>query len=124
MTIGPLRRLLSALARIARAWWSADRIRVSLRPGRLLRLEPGSALRVRGVPAVVVLRQVGETPAGRYVAYDCDAVGGPARLVVRLAGDCKRSLVTWTIAGRDVDLQEEAIETFPARRGSADVGAR
>jgi hypothetical protein len=114
------------LLRLAASWWRGDRIRVSSRPARLLRLAPGSALRVAGVPAMVVLRQVGETPAGRYVAYDCAAAAGPARLVVRLTQDRVHPLVVWTLAGRAVELPAEEVDAFPARTGpaSAEPGMR
>ncbi|HVS09385.1 MAG TPA: hypothetical protein VMS76_05870 [Planctomycetota bacterium] len=106
-------RLFYTIVRLVTSWWRADRIRVSSRPARLLRLAPGSALRVHGVPAIVVLRQIGETPSGRYIAYECDAVGGIVRLVVRHTDDRVHPLVTWTVAGRAVELPAEEVETFP-----------
>ena len=108
----------SGLLSLLRSWWRDDRIRVSARPGRLLRLAPGSALRVRGVPAIILCRRVGETPAGAYVAYDCDTAGGPGELVVRHAQGRVRPSAAWTSAGATAEVPADEIDAFPVRVGN------
>ncbi|MBI4604553.1 MAG: hypothetical protein HY721_21535 [Planctomycetes bacterium] len=116
-------RLLRSLADLLLAWWCADRVRASPREGRLLRLEPGSVLRVAGRPAAVVGRRVGETAEGPYVAYECECESGPAALVVRHTAGLVRSTVSWSEEGTEVRVPIAAVEAYPAARRGRALGA-
>lgn len=109
-------RLLHQLASFASAWWRRDRIRCSPNDGRLLRLTPGSALLVRGKPAVVLRRRVGQTIESAYVAYECDTVTGSCELRVEPIGVSPRARILWRDGAVTMDLGEEDVSAFPAAR--------
>ncbi|MEX0717258.1 MAG: hypothetical protein WD066_11760 [Planctomycetaceae bacterium] len=72
----------SELRELVRAWWTADRIRVSPREGRLLRLRPGDVVVVRGCAAEVRTRTERRDALPPSVTYECVAATGTARLAV------------------------------------------
>jgi hypothetical protein len=108
--------LFRSLAGLARAWWTVDRVRASPREGRLLRLAAGSAIRVRGEPAVVASRRVGRTADGPYVVYECDGVGGRSLLRLRPIGGTRRVTVQWTANGKEEALTEDEVDAYPVRQ--------
>jgi hypothetical protein len=76
-------QLVKAAARLLHLWWFADRIRVSPREGRLLRLQPNCILRICGEWAEVMERRVADRSSGQVVVYRCAAGAGNYELALR-----------------------------------------
>ena len=64
--------MVRRLLRLLHCWWTADRIRASRRPGRLLALGPGSFLVMKGEPAQIL----GRIALGTIVRYQCTTAAG------------------------------------------------
>jgi hypothetical protein len=62
------------------SWWSHDQIRTSPAEGRLLRVEPGDILTVRGLDVTVLERAVIESPAGPGLQFTCRTATGTGEL--------------------------------------------
>ena len=62
------------------SWWSHDQIRTSPAEGRLLRVEPGDILTVRGLDVTVLERAVIESPAGTGLQFTCRTATGTGEL--------------------------------------------
>jgi hypothetical protein len=75
--------LVSSMGRLLHCWWRGDRIRVSPREGRLLRLKPPCFLRIAGEPVQVTRRQVIRGAVGLTIVYHCEMATGPCELVVQ-----------------------------------------
>lgn len=99
------------LRRLIRAWWSDDRIRVSPREGRLLRLEPGDVVVVRGCAAEIRARTERRELVPPRVCYDCARSTGTARLTV-LAESGACGTVEWVTDDAAEPRDPEAIEPF------------
>ncbi len=98
--------------RLLRSWWQADRVRISPREGRLLRLEPPCIVRIGGRYAQVLHRRTGQTPEGPYVCYECEVDDQPAQLWVEPVGQAYMQRVRWSLAGVDASLLAEEVEVF------------
>ena len=118
--------LFRRLADLGRSWWRVDRIRVSGRRSRLLRLPEGSALRVGATQAVVLARTVlpsharRENEAGVVVCYSCLTATGLAELEVRPLGQDEPPELRWRTDGRErrvEDVVPYASLKSPLRRG-------
>jgi hypothetical protein len=66
------------------SWWSHDQIRTSPVEGRLLRVEPGDILTVRGLDVTVLERAVIESPAGPGLQFTCRTATGTGELQVTI----------------------------------------
>lgn len=66
------------------SWWSHDQIRTSPAEGRLLRVEPGDILTVRGLDVTVLERAVIESPAGPGLQFTCRTATGTGELQVTI----------------------------------------
>jgi hypothetical protein len=97
------------LCRLLHSWWQRDRIGVSPREGRLLRLAPTCFLLIGGEPAHVVRRAVRLLPYGGQVRYQCVTCSGSARLDVWLTEDGTPYLVRWQENGQVRELAEDEI---------------
>ncbi len=62
------------------SWWSHDQIRTSPAEGRLLRVEPGDILTVRGLDVTVLERAVIESPTGPGLQFTCRTATGTGEL--------------------------------------------
>jgi hypothetical protein len=93
-----------SILRLLQWWWIADRIRISPREGRLLRLNPGSFLLIAGEPARILERNA-EQGCVRYV---CSTATGVCNVIVRPRGDV---LVCQGNAERL--LNDEQVEAIP-----------
>lgn len=91
------------MLRLLQWWWSCDRIRVSPREGRLLRLNPGDFLLIAGESACVLERRV----AQESVHYLCDTAYGDCDLEVGANGD-----VIVRIGETERHLNHEQVETI------------
>src|SRR5204863_3725547 len=97
------------------SWWArGDRIRVSPRDGRLLRLTRGCYVRVAGKPAKVMSRQIARCAEGLFVAYDCESAAGPFQLTVR-HDDAAGAMLRVRSAGVDRAVDEADVEVIPRR---------
>lgn len=106
------RGCLSRWFRLLRSWWQVDRVRVSPREGRLLRLSPPCIVRIMGRYAQVHHRRMGETHTGPYVCYECTVDDEPAQLWVMPSGEQYVQVIHWNHAGKRVHLHAEEIEVF------------
>lgn len=106
------RGILACTRRLIRAWWHADRVRVSPREGRLLRLQPPCIVRIGREYAQVSRRCNGQTDAGPYVRYDCTVDNRHASLLVELNPDLKDQAVFWTVDGETERYAADDIEVF------------
>ncbi len=106
------RCLWRAYLELLGAWWRIDRIRVSPRDGELLRLEPGSLLTVKGVPAEVRQKQSVDGPGGSRIRYECHAESGSARLEVRFVDEGSPLEIIWSASGKREALFAHQIEVL------------
>ena len=111
------RRLLRSAWLAARWWWKVDRVRISPREGRLLRLEPPCLLRLGGLWAQVVGREVATGGAGPSVVYRLNADAGSAVLRVARRPGCRALSVHLRAGAGEESLPEEEIEVFPRGPG-------
>ena len=104
--------LLGKLLALVRSWWRCDRVRVSPREGRLLRLKPPCLVRVGDTIIDVTSRTVGETAAGCYLLYRGHSSTGPCSIRVRPSGP--RGVVTASGSGfREArPLSDEDVEVL------------
>jgi len=104
--------LLHSLRRLIAAWWRCDRVRISPREGELLRLRPGSILKLRGHVAEIHSKSIQKTPLATVVGYDCQTGTFPGRLDVHLGDAETRLEIVWLAGGRKEQLQPHEIEVF------------
>lgn len=112
--------LLTDMARLLRSWWKIDRVRISPREGRLLRLKPPCVVVVEDRPAEVLARTLGRnstaTIAGNEewisVVYDCRSVAGSCRLRLSVAPGGTLEAVYWTTDGQERWVTEESVEVY------------
>jgi hypothetical protein len=107
------RRLARGAAAFLCAWWRADRVRVSPREGRLLRLEPPCFLIIEGRLAEVLGRERETGAGGRTIVYACLTDSGPGELRVSLPDPGRRLEVKWVNAAGEKTLSEEEITVYP-----------
>lgn len=103
--------LWSQLRDLFRAWWRVDRIRVSPREGRLLRLAPPCYLERDGEFWLVESRAVGTGTTGSYVTYRCSAEGRQAVLTVTPAS-AGREQVQWFANGACQAVSADEFEVY------------
>ncbi len=102
-------KLARAVGRLLHWWWRADRIRVSPREGRLLRLQPGDMLLIDGEPAVVSARQMLRDLGDARIRYCCNGPADAFKLTVRQTSDgvvigIHRGGRVWRLADSDVEV--------------------
>lgn len=114
-------RFISAVVELVRSWWRGDRVRASPREGRLLRIAPGSLIRVGSTLATVCRRCVGQTAKGPYVLYCCEGDTGPCQLWVTPLASTYRPRVRWVEFGRENVLTEDEVEVFPRSEEDLDL---
>jgi len=119
-------RLLKDTARLIESWWKIDRVRISPREGRLLRLKPPCVVVVEGRPAEVLARTLGRVSATTNawevgsptddgsisVVYDCRSSQGECRLRLAVAPGGAIAGVYWTTEGREREIMEESVEVY------------
>lgn len=125
-------RLLKDVARLVESWWQIDRVRISPREGRLLRLKPPCVVVVEDRPAEVLARTLGRgsatTIAGAApsiaeqgsvaeqssisVVYECRSAAGACRLRLAVAPGGTLEAVYWTTDGRERRITEESVEVY------------
>lgn len=105
--------LWSQLRDLLRAWWRVDRIRVSPREGRLLRLAPPCYLEQGGELWLVESRAVGAGTTGSYVSYRCSTEGRQAVLTVTPARP-GREQVQWIVNGACQTLSADEFDVYGA----------
>jgi hypothetical protein len=111
-----MHKLVIDFWKLTRSWWNVDRIRVSPREGRLLRLQPPCYLLIDGRPAEVLARTLAQGDSGWTVSYECRTADGDGNLTVRMIGD-STSDVVWTTDGVERLIASDEIEVFvPTRR--------
>ena len=69
-------RLLRDVLRLVRSWWRSDRIRIGPAEGRLLRLQPGALVSIRGQLVKLVQRREWFEEGGARVEYLCEGEDG------------------------------------------------
>jgi adenylate kinase len=113
-------RLLKDVARLIGSWWKIDRVRISPREGRLLRLKPPCVVVVEDRPAEVLARTLGRNSATTIagaeesisVVYDCRSVAGAYRLRLAVAPGGTLEAVYWTTDGCERRIMEESVEVY------------
>lgn len=105
-----MRRLVRDLCRLFSAWWRVDRVRVSLREGRLLRLEPPCLLLICGRLVQVRERRVDSSGVG--VIYRCEAHAGSGTLWARPVPATLHPLLYWYEGDSLDELSSEQIEVL------------
>jgi hypothetical protein len=101
--------LASAVLRLLHWWWRGDRIRVSPREGRLLRMIPPCYVRIAGVPAEVVARQAVCGAPGPTIVHRCIGPAGSFDLTVRPTArgveiEIRRDGMAHSLAEDDVEV--------------------
>lgn len=114
--------LWSQLRELLRAWWRVDRIRVSPREGRLLRLVPPCYLEYGGDLWLVESRAVGTGAAGGYVTYRCSLEGQQGELTV-LPAAAGREQVRWMVDQQFVDVAADEFGVYGAGACDGDPDA-
>lgn len=109
--------LWSSLRDLFRAWWRVDRIRISPREGRLLRLTPPCLLEYDREIWLVESRAVGTGTTGSYVSYRCSGEGRHALLTVTPAS-AGREQALWIANGACQAVSADEFEVYEA--GSAE----
>jgi len=125
-----LPRLLNDIARLIGSWWKIDRVRISPREGRLLRLKPPCVVVVEDRPAEVLARTLARASTGTSTAtiagaaasiaehesisvvYDCRSVAGSCRLRLAVAPGGALEAVYWTTDGCERRITEESVEVY------------
>src|SRR5215475_6028072 len=108
-----MQRLAKDLVQLIRSWWRADRLRISPREGRLLRISPPAIVRIGSQLFEVVSRTTGEGPAGPYVTYRCSSGDRSCNLLVELAGTSSIAAISLTRDNEEpVQIAEDDIEVF------------
>lgn len=105
-------RLAHALYNLIGSWWRVDRVRTSVRAGRLSRIGRRGLLRISLKNIEVCRRRVVETAAGPGVVYDCSADAGPGVLCVIPRAAARSCAVWWVEGGQVRELSEEEVEVF------------
>lgn len=105
---GPIERLIGLI----RDWWRIDRVRISPREGRLLRLQPGDLLRLEGMTVTVTDRVVDPDVCG--VHYRCEGAGFTGELRVGLDAGRQADEVVWSRQGGQQRLPAVEVEVYPA----------
>lgn len=105
-----VRRLIRDLCRLCSAWWRVDRVRVSMREGRLLRLEPPCLLLISGRLVQVRERRVDSSSV--WVVYRCDGHAGRGTLAVKPAQSPLCPRLRWQEGGSVRELSSEQIEVI------------
>lgn len=100
------------LVRLIRDWWQVDRVRISPREGRLLRLQPGDLLRLEGMTVTVIARRVDPDASG--VRYRCEGAGFGGELWVGLDAGRQADEVVWSRQGCQQRLPAVEVEVYPA----------
>jgi len=111
--LGGARRLARDAAALLLARWRADRVRVSPREGRLLRLEPPCFLIIEGRLAEVVGREQAAGPGAPLIIYSCLTDSGTGELRVSPPEAGRRLEVKWVDAAGERTLSEEEITVYP-----------
>jgi len=101
--------LLRSTGGLVRDWWNVDRIRISPRDGRLMRLRPPCIIRVSGQIVEVLRRAVGETSAGPYVTYECHNGDRPCLIRVTPVGPIHRPTVVWIEGDKEFEISESEV---------------
>lgn len=109
------RRLVRDLCRLLRAWWRLDGVRVSVREGRLLRLEPSCLLLISGRLVQVRDRSLRADAVGVWVVYRCEGETGSGDLWARPGCSPLRPLLRWHERGCVQELSSEQIEVIGGR---------
>src|SRR5579871_3116549 len=104
--------LLGEVGQILRSWWEVDRIRVSPRAGRLLRIHPPCLISIDERMIEVVSRSVSQGPSGPSVGYQCRTPEGPAELRVSLPSSIAAPEVEWIEWGRRLFLSEDDVQVW------------
>ncbi len=110
------------LVRLIRDWWRIDRVRISPREGRLLRLQPGDLLQLEGMTVTVIARQVYPRrvyprrvdPDASGVRYRCEGAGFGGELWVGLDAGRQADEVVWSRQGCQQRLPAVEVEVYPA----------
>jgi len=95
---------------LIRDGWQSDRIRISPREGRLLRLHVGDVLQLAGLTVIVTARHLPTAMAGVY--YQCTGENGCGELWVMLNGERQADEVVWVWAGREQRLESTQVEVY------------
>ena len=102
------------VGKLVSIWWRVDAIRVSPRQGRLLRLRPGTLLRVGDQHATVVARRVCQGSDGPVVIYDCLVDERPGELRVPMSQGQQSTDVDWSHTAGCQRLPADDVEVFGA----------
>ena len=102
---------MNTVSELWQQWWYADRIRISPREGRLLRIEPGAVLRIGNYLLEIITRGTGDDPIGPFVAYYSEGESLSCVLVARPLpnGRCQ---ILWKYGDVSRELEEEEIEVL------------
>jgi hypothetical protein len=112
--INPCWMLGKWVPHLVKSWWRDDRIRVSPREGRLLRLHAPCYLLIGGMLVQVLERESRsqESNGRASVVYSCWTSSGPGELLVEPGDFSNASLVIWCHKGCAENVLEAEIEIF------------
>ena len=113
--MSPFHELARSVADLLRSWWRVDRIRASPCEGRLLRLHPPCFIAIDGQTVEIARRVIGQDADGPFVIYDCRAMTGPAKLLVRLLTEPSQTLIRWIGPDGERPLNEHEVSVFESK---------
>lgn len=109
MSLFVIQSWVRGLVDCLRAWWQVDRIRVSPREGRLLRLRPPCVVVIESDAVELVQRMVAHDAEGPSVVYFAERCGRLGRLIVRSGKASEQTRIQWVESERTADLSESDV---------------
>jgi hypothetical protein len=105
-----LTRWFRDLARLVGDWWRVDRVRVSPREGRLLRLQPPCLLVI--CERIVEIRERRLDPSGSWVVYQCHTFPAAGFLWARPGASPLYPRLLWLEGGVFRELTSEEVDVI------------
>lgn len=96
-----------------RTWWICDRIRVSPREGRLLRIQVGDLLTICGSDFEVIERSTVLSETGQLLQLTCRTESGFAMLVVEVNQHLIHQTATLTQFGIQQTIDADDVQIWP-----------
>lgn len=104
------------LARLIRAWWNVDRIRVPASQGEWLRIEPGAIIERDGIFFDVIEVAGTGSSLEPLVEVRCAAGDRSVRLLVATGPLPDQPILTWEEAETSEAIHHALLTLWPSRR--------